>query len=196
MPLDTSSSILVSIRSQRAPLTPFAITSRDRLRRALWNVVWCVLAKPSPTLFHGWRRFLARLFGAKVDGGVHIYPGAEIWAPWNLRIGARSCLANGVRCYNVAPITIGEDVVISQDTYLCAATHDYSDRFFPLLVAPITIRSHGWIAAAAFISPGVTVGHGAVVGARSVVTATVPEWSVVAGNPARFIKHRKRFSNV
>jgi putative colanic acid biosynthesis acetyltransferase WcaF len=106
---------------------------------------------------------------------------------------ARSCLADGVNCYNVAALRIGEDVVISQDAYLCTATHDYNDRSFPLLVAPIDIGSHAWVAAGAFLAPGITVHRGAVVGARSVVTASVPAWSVVAGNPARFVKSRVNF---
>ena len=105
----------------------------------------------------------------------------------------RSCLADGVGCYNVAPIEIGEDAVVSQDAYLCTATHDYNDRAFPLLIAPITIQAQAWVAAGAFLSPGVTVHRGAVVGARSVVTASVPAWSVVAGNPARFVKSRVKF---
>jgi putative colanic acid biosynthesis acetyltransferase WcaF len=142
---------------------------------------------------HPWRRWLARMFGAQVGRGVHIYPGAKIWAPWNLRMEDRSCLADGVGCYNVAPIEIGEDAVVSQDAYLCTATHDYNDRAFPLLIAPITIQAQAWVAAGAFLAPGVTVHRGAVVGARSVVTASVPAWSVVAGNPARFVKSRVKF---
>src|SRR5450631_4686025 len=135
MSLDATSSLLIGLRSRSVPLK---ITPRDRLRRALWSAVWCVFARPSPTLLHGWRRFLARIFKAQIGDGVHIYPGAKIWAPWNLRMGARSCLAGGVECYNVALIMIGEDVVVSQNAYLCTATHDYNDPSFPLLVAPIT----------------------------------------------------------
>lgn len=169
------------------------ITLRDCFRRALWNAVWFVLGRASPNLLHGWRRFLVRLFGAEVGNAVHIYPRANIWAPWNLKMGSRSCLADGAGCYNVAPIHIGEDVVISQDAYLCTATHDYNDRSFPLLVAPIAIHSYAWVAAGAFLSPGVTVHRGAVVGARSVVVDSVPAWSVVAGNPAKFVKSRVNF---
>lgn len=108
----------------------------------------------------------------------------------------RSCLANGVGCYNVAPITIGEDVVISQDVYLCTATHDYNDPSFALMVAPIEIHAHAWVAAGAFVSPGITIERGAVVGARSVVTACVPEWTVVAGNPARAINTRRNLDGL
>ena len=193
MPANTAPSSLLKLASRRQPLSKHEIALPDRARRALWNAVWLLLARPSPAPFHGWRSFLAQIFGAQIGHGVHIYPGAKIWAPWKLVMGDRSCLADGVGCYNVASVRIGEDVVISQDSYLCTATHDYNDRAFPLLVAPIAVESHAWIAAGAFLSPGVTIHRGAVVGARSVVTANVPAWSVVAGNPARIVNTRHNF---
>jgi putative colanic acid biosynthesis acetyltransferase WcaF len=193
MPANIPSSSFVKLDSRRAQLLKLEIVPGDRLRRALWNIAWSLLGRTSPAPLHGWRRFLARAFGAKVGAGVHIYPGARIWAPWNLMMGDRSCLANGVGCYNVAQIDIREDVVISQDSYLCTASHDYQDRAFPLLVAPIVIEPRAWIAAGAFLSPGVTVHRGAVVGARAVVTSSVPAWAVVAGNPARIVNTRANF---
>jgi putative colanic acid biosynthesis acetyltransferase WcaF len=193
MSLGLTSSPLVDRPSARASLQRHTITTSDRLRRAVWNVIWLVFGRPSPKPAHAWRCFVLRRFGAQVGAGVHVYPSAKIWAPWKLKMEARSCLADGVNCYNVAALRIGEDVVISQDAYLCTATHDYNDRSFPLLVAPIDIGSHAWVAAGAFLAPGITVHRGAVVGARSVVTASVPAWSVVAGNPARFVKSRVNF---
>jgi putative colanic acid biosynthesis acetyltransferase WcaF len=183
----------VKLASKRALLSRHQIALPDRIRRAVWNVTWSMLGRPSPVLLHGWRRFLVRTFGAELGKGVHIYPGAKIWAPWKLAMGDRSCLANGVQCYNVAPVSISDDVVISQDTYLCTATHDYNDHAFPLCIAPIAIEAHAWLAAGAFLSPGVTIHRGAVIGARSVVTRSVPAWSVVAGNPARIINTRTNF---
>ena len=179
--------------SNRVPPLRHQITLSDRIRRATWNATWALLGRLSPAPLHRWRRILVRAFGAEIGKGVHIYPRAKIWAPWNLTMGDRSCLANGVGCYNVAPIAIGADVVISQDAYLCTATHDYNDRAFPLLTAPIIIESHVWVAAGAFISPGVTLHRGVVAGARSVVTRNQPAWSVVAGNPARIVNPRVNF---
>jgi putative colanic acid biosynthesis acetyltransferase WcaF len=195
VPLDPSESGILTASNSRTLLVAYQITPRDRARRALWNLTWRLLAKPTPRVLHTWRLSLAKLFGARIGPAAHIYPGAKIWAPWNLVMGARSCLADGVACYNVAPIHIGEDVVISQHAYLCTATHDYNDRAFPLVVAPIVIEPYAWVAAGAFLSPGITVERGAVVGARSVVTASVPAWSVVAGNPAKFIKFRVNFDS-
>ena len=190
---DLNTEPVIELSSGRAPLQRFTITKGDRMRRTLWNLAWLVLGRPSPKPAHAWRCLVLRLFGAEVGAGVHVYPNAKTWAPWNLKMEDRSCLADGVNCYNVAAVEIGQDVVVSQDAYLCTATHDYNDRSFPLLIAPIHIGSHAWVAAGAFVAPGVKIHRGAVVGARSVVVASVPAWSVVAGNPARFVKSRVNF---
>lgn len=163
----------------------------NRAARAAWGATWALLYRPSPRILHGWRRFLLRAFGAKVGAGAHPYPSARVWAPWNLEMGDHSALADHVDCYCVDRIRIGEGAVVSQYAFLCAATHDYEDPRFPLVTAPITIEDDAWICADVFVGPGVAVGEGAVVGARSSVFRDVPAWSVVAGSPARFIKPRR-----
>lgn len=170
---------------------------RNRLRwqnqaaRAAWTVVWKLLYRPSPRWLHGWRRLLLRCFGARIGRAAHPYPGAWIWAPWNLTMDDDSCLADGVDCYSVASVHLGRSALVSQRAFLCTATHDYTDPEFPLIARPITIAAGAWVAAEAFVAPGVTVGEGAVVGARAVVTKDVEPWTVVAGNPARVIGVRK-----
>jgi putative colanic acid biosynthesis acetyltransferase WcaF len=166
------------------------VNDSGRLRRSLWNLVWLLLYRPSPTPLHGWRRMLLRLFGAAIGEGAHPYPSARIWAPWNLEMGEGSCLAPGVDCYSVHRVTLGDRAIVSQRASLCSATHDHNDPAFPLVTAPIAIEADAWVAAEAFIGPGVTVGRGAVVGARAVVMRDVAGWTVVAGNPARKISDR------
>lgn len=166
-------------------------SNRNRLGRVAWGLVYTFLYRPSPVILHGWRRFLLRCFGASVGPGAHPYPTARVWAPWNLTMERDSCLGHHVDCYSVAPILIAARAVISQYTYLCAASHDYHDPAFPLTSAPIMIGPMAWVAAGAFVGPGVTVGEGAVVGARSVIFEDVPAWTVVVGNPARAIKQRR-----
>jgi putative colanic acid biosynthesis acetyltransferase WcaF len=106
-------------------------------------------------------------------------------------MGDHSSLANGVECYSVAPVTLGVHATVSQRSHICTATHDYNDPAFPLVSRPVSIGSHAWVAAEAFIGPGVTVGEGAVVGARAVAVKDVAPWAVVAGNPARLVKWRR-----
>jgi putative colanic acid biosynthesis acetyltransferase WcaF len=165
---------------------------KERLLRFLWNVVSFFLFKPTPIWgFHRWRIFLLKCFGAKTGKGCVVYSSCKIWAPWKLEIGDYVCLASDVDCYNVAPIKIGNKVTVSQRAFLCTASHDISDINRPLLYRAIVIHDFVWITAQAFVSPGVTICEGAVVGACAVVTKDVEPWTVVAGNPARFIKKRK-----
>ena len=115
--------------------TPYQnrLGARNQLARMAWLIVWNLLYRPSPNLLHAWRRFLLRSFGAKIGSGAHPYPRCRIWAPWNLTMGADSCLANDVDCYCVAPIELGAWAIVSQYSYLCSATHDYQASDFPLI---------------------------------------------------------------
>ncbi len=168
-----------------------SFSMRNRLGRILWGVVAGLLFRYSPKPLHSWRAFLLRLFGAKVGRGVHVYPGVSIWAPWNLELGDECGIADGAKLYSQGKISIGRRAVISQGTHLCAGTHDYTQTGFPLVTKPIQVGDHAWIAAESFIHPGITIGVGCVVGARSVVTKDMPEWMVCAGHPCKPIIDRK-----
>jgi putative colanic acid biosynthesis acetyltransferase WcaF len=163
---------------------------KDRLRRALWNFVQGTLFRWSPRPMHAWRAILLRAFGAEIGRGAHVYPGARVWAPWNLVVGEETGVADGVILYSQGLITLGRRVVISQGSHLCAGTHDYEKAGFPLITKPIVVSDHAWIAAEAFVHPGVTISEGAVIGARSVVTKDMPAWTVCAGHPCKPIKER------
>lgn len=166
----------------------------DRSLRALWAFVYLLMFRPSPRPFHAWRRWLLRIFGASIGKGARVYPSVKIWAPWNLTLRDRACLGYYVDCYNCGTITLEEDALVSQYTILCTGTHDYQLRHFPLITGSIVIRKNAWVCADAYIAPGVTVGEGAIVGARSSVFADVPAWVVVGGNPAKVIKQREPIS--
>jgi putative colanic acid biosynthesis acetyltransferase WcaF len=119
-----------------------------------------------------------------------VHPSTRIWAPWNLEMAEGSCLSFGVDCYCVAVVRIGAHATVSQYCHLCAAGHDISDPERRLVAAPITVGPGAWLFAGAFVGPGVTIGEGAVVAARAVIVRDVAAWTVVGGNPARFIKIR------
>lgn len=166
------------------------LTLRNKLARILWGGVWLLLYRPSPVLLHGWRRWLLRLFGARIGGGAHPYPSARIWAPWNLVMGEHSCLSHDVDCYCVDRIVLGAHATVSQYSFLCTASHDYTREDMPLTTAPIVIGERAWITADVFVAPGVTVGEGAVVTARSSVFHDLPPWTVAGGNPALPLRPR------
>ncbi|MFD2573289.1 putative colanic acid biosynthesis acetyltransferase [Spirosoma soli] len=163
---------------------------KNRIGRAIWGIVAGILFRLSPRPFHSWRSFLLRCFGAKVGRGVHVYPGVKIWAPWNLELADECGVANGAILYSLAKITIGRRAVVSQGAHICAGTHDYTRPGSPLVAMPIQINDFAWVAAEAFIHPGITIGEGCVVGARSVVTKDMPSWMVCAGHPCKPLKER------
>lgn len=164
---------------------------RDKVRRLIWMLSWMVFARWTPVPLHGWRRLVLRAFGATIGPGAHIYPSAAVWAPWNLHVSDGGCLAEGVRCYNVAKISVGRGAVVSQYAYLCSASHDPHGQGFPLIGGPIVIGDDAWVAAEAFISPGVMLEDRAVAAARAVVVRHVPRATIVGGNPAKPIGDRR-----
>lgn len=163
---------------------------RNRIGRTLWGIIYALFFRISPKPFHEWRSFLLRCFGAKVGAGVHVYPGVKIWAPWNLELADECGIANGAILYSQGKITVGRLAVISQGVHLVTGTHDYANAGFPLITKPIHVGAHAWIATEAFIHPGVTIGAGCVIGARSVVAKDMPEWMVCAGHPCIPLKAR------
>ena len=164
----------------------------NRFARFIWGIAYLLLFRFSPRPFHAWRALLLRCFGAKLGRNCHIYPKVEIWAPWNLECGDEAGVADRVILYNQAPIRLGRRVVISQGSHLCTGTHDYNSPDFTLRTYPIVVQPLAWICAEAFVHPGVTIGEGAVIGARAVVTRNMPEWMVCAGNPCAPIKARQK----
>lgn len=167
-------------------------TFANRAGRFCWQIVWTLLIRCSPRPCHGWRAMWLRAFGARLGRACHIYPGARIWAPWNLTCGDETAIADGAIIYNQAAIILGKRVVISQGAHLCTGTHLYNEPSFRLVAFPIVVENFAWIAAEAFVHPGVTIREGAVIGARSVVLGEMPPWMVCAGHPCIPIKERTK----
>lgn len=122
----------------------------------------------------------------------HFYPKSRIWAPWNLICAEQVTAGDGAEIYNPAPMTFGSHFILSQDAYLCGATHDYDDAAFPLLAYAMDFGAYAWVCARASIAPGVNVGEGAVLGLGSVATRDLAAWTIYAGTPAVRIKERQR----
>jgi putative colanic acid biosynthesis acetyltransferase WcaF len=171
-------------RGERAPYS-----TGEYARRFVWNLVRLTIWR-LPRMW-SWRGFLLRAMGARVGKHVLIHASAHVYHPWLLEIGEYSVVGKDARIYNLGPVRIGSHTVISQGAYVCAGTHDYTLPHLPLQRPPIVIGSGVWIAAEAFIGPGVTIGDNTVIGARAVVMKDVPPGVVVGGNPARVIKPRE-----
>jgi len=163
---------------------------RSALTVQLWYFVQATLFRGSPQILYGFRRWLLRLFGAEVGEGARIRASATLTYPWKIKIGDHSWIGDDVVIYSFARITIGNDVVVSQRSYLCAGTHDYRSYAFDIKSSPIVIEDKAWIAADVFVAPGVTVGKGAVVGSRSSVFTDLPGMMVCLGSPARPVHPR------
>lgn len=169
---------------------PSPYSTKDKIRRVLWGIVYQLLFRPSPRPCKRWRAMLLNLFGAKVSLKARVCPKAEITMPWNLEMDDYATLADYAVVYSTAKVHIGRQATVSQYSYLCTATHDYEDSYNTLYARPIVICKNAWVAADAFVGPGVTIGEGTVVGARSSVFKDLPAWKVCVGSPAKAIKDR------
>ncbi len=171
-----------------AQVSPWSF--REKAGRAAWMVVRGTLFRYSWHNANAWRRRLLRLFGARVGRRVVVRPTASVEIPWNLTIGDYSSLGDGTIVYNLGPVAIGRRVTVSQHAHLCAGSHDFTRWNMPLLRPPITIGDDAWIAADAFVGPGVSVGEGAILGARACAFKSLKPWTVYAGHPAQALRPR------
>ncbi len=134
------------------------------------------------------RVILLRMFGAKVGSGVVVRTGVRITFPWRLSIGSHVWIGEEVLILSLAPVIIGSNVCISQRTFLCTGSHDFRSPKFDLITKAINLEDRTWVAAQAFVGPGVTVHSGAVVAGGAVVMEDVPANVLVVGNPGKIVK--------
>jgi len=156
----------------------------------LWWLVQSLLFKTSPQFMFGWRRFLLKAFGAKIGRGVKLRPSMHTQFPWKVSIGDYSWIGDEVVLYSLGEIEIGANVVISQRSYICAASHDYKVESFPIYAQKVTIEDECWLATDVYVAPNVTIGRGTVVGARSSVFQDLSAGIVALGSPAKKVKDR------
>jgi len=169
---------------------PAAFRGRSSFLVQLWWLVQALFCHSSPQFLYGWRRFWLRLFGAQLGKNVLLRPSVKVVYPWKLKIGDHSWIGDEVSLYTLGEIEIGSNTVISQRSYLCTGSHDYTKPTFDIFAQKITIGNEVWVASDVFVAPGVTIGDGAVVGARSTVLQNLPAGMICYGNPARPVKPR------
>lgn len=165
---------------------------REAITIRLWGIIWLLGARWTPKKFNRWRLFLLWLFGAKIEGRPFVDASASIYAPFNLTLLDKACLASKVVVYSLGQVILREKAIVSQESYLCGGTHDFDKDACPLMVGDIDIGAECFLGARTFVLPGVTIGARTLVGACSVVTKDVPSDVVVGGNPARIIRQRSK----
>jgi len=169
---------------------PKNFRGRSALIVQLWWIVQALFFKTSPQVMYGWRRFLLRLFGAKIGKKVIIRPTVTITYPWKIKIGDYCWIGDHVELYSLGQIEIEKNAVVSQKSYLCTGSHDYLQEDFPIYQKPIKICEEAWVSTDVYIAPGVTIGKGSVIGARSTVFKDIPENKVCFGSPVKIIRDR------
>jgi putative colanic acid biosynthesis acetyltransferase WcaF len=156
----------------------------------LWWAVQATLFRCSPQFAYGFRAALLRVFGAKVGRHTVIRPSVTVTYPWKVSLGDHVWIGDDAVLYSLGPIEVGDHAVVSQRCYLCAGDHDAQDPTFPIRAHQVTISSQAWVAADCFIAPGVKIGEGAVIGARSSVFKDMPAGMFCAGSPAKVLRPR------
>ncbi len=163
---------------------------KHKLARLLWQTAYLLLYRPTPRPMHAWRSMLLRLFGARMGRGCHFYPSGKVWAPWNLVCEDCCTLADQAEIYNPSLIYLESHCIVSQQAYICGATHDYNHPDFPMVSYSMRLGGYSWICARACVSPGVNVGEGAVLGLGAVAGQDLDPWTVYGGVPAVRLKAR------
>ncbi len=162
----------------------------------LWWCVQSTLFACSPQFMYVWRVWLLRLFGAKIGKRAIIRPTVRITYPWKLTLGDHCMIGDHVELYTLGEIEIGDCTVISQRCYICTASHDYTRPTFDIYSSKVVIECEAWLATDVFVAPGVRIGRGAVVGARSSVFHDVPPATVSIGTPACVVGPRNMQTDI
>lgn len=169
---------------------PNGFRNKHAVTVQMWWIVQATLFSMSPQFMYSWRNFLLRSFGAKIGKNVIIRPSVRVTYPWKLSIGDNSWVGDHAELYTLGDITIGNNAVVSQKSYLCTGSHDHQSKAFDIYQKPIVIEDEAWVATDVYIAPGVTIGKGAVIGARSSVFKDMPAGMICIGSPAKPIKPR------
>ena len=180
---------LRQVASQDNPYqSPWSLSTK--VMRVVFGAVWVTTCRFTPNPLNRWRLLVLRLFGTRISGRPYVAPSARIQTPWNVTLEDRSAIGPGAELYALGEIVLRERSTVSQHCYLCTGSHDVTREEMPLTVGKVEIGADAMLFAQVFVSPGVTVGAGAVIGARSVVTKDMPPWKICVGNPCRPIRDR------
>ncbi len=159
-------------------------------KRFFWYGINAFIFNSSLVPVYGLKVFLLKTFGARLGKNVFVKPCVNIKYPWLLETGDNVWIGEGVWIDNLAKISIGSNVCLSQGCMLLCGNHDYSASTFDLIVNEITLEDGVWIGAKATVCGGVVCKDHSVLAVNSVATSRLEAMSIYQGNPAIRIKSR------
>lgn len=175
---------------QHVPVIPLRLAPGERASWdrplpvvVLWSITELLLVTNPWQVSSRLRIWALRRFGASIDAGVVFRPRTRVRFPWKLRIGAHSWVGEGVWIHNQAEVTIGRDVVISQETFITTGSHAHR-KDMALLTKPVVIDDGAWVTSRVMVTGGVTIGRSALIRPMSLVSSSIPENAIYGGNPA------------
>ena len=150
-----------------------------------WIFVRAAVFMHSIPLPSRWKAWILRAFGAKIGTRVVIRSRVNITMPWRLELGDDVWIGDDVMIQSLDRVTIASNCCVSQRSFLCTGSHDFSSEMFSLITKPIVVEERCWVGAQSFIGPGVTMKMGSRTLAGAVVIRNVEQGTAVAGVPAK-----------
>jgi putative colanic acid biosynthesis acetyltransferase WcaF len=169
---------------------PDSFRGKSKITVQIWWIVQGTLFSWSPQFLYGWRAFLLRSFGAQIGKNVKIRSSVQITYPWKVKIGDYTWVGDDCMLYSLGDISIGSHVAIAHKVYFNTGGHEYDKKTFDIFFKPVVIEDECWITNDVYVAPGVTIGKGTIVGARSSVLKDLPPGKICVGTPAQPIKDR------
>lgn len=169
---------------------PESFRGRSKIVTQLWWIVQSTLFNWSPQFLFGWRVFLLRVFGAQIGANVKIRPTVKITYPWKVIIGDYVWIGDDCILYSLGEIRIGSHVAIAHNVHFNTGGHVYDKKTFDIFAEPVVIEDECWITSDVYVAPGVVIGRGTIVSARSGVLKSLPAGKICVGTPAKPIKDR------
>lgn len=174
------------VQTNQMPLT-------QKFKNLIWGIVNSTIFRITPpqlVIFRKSRVCMLRLFGAHIPWNASVHPSAKIDYPWNLTMGSLSSIGEKAWVYAMASITIGDKTCIGKNVYILTGSHNIYSSKFELITKPVLIGNCCWLTTGVTVLQGCTIADYSVVTANSTVVKNVEPWTVVGGNPAKFIKKR------
>lgn len=162
----------------------------NKIKILIWYFVNMFVFKTMLPIPSGVKAKILRAFGAKVGSDVVFKPNISIKYPWFLSVGDNCWIGEGVWIDNLAQVSIGNNVCLSQDSYLLTGSHNYKKETFDLILGEIVLEDGVWIGAKAIVCPRVTCKSHSILAVGSIATKVLDEYGVYQGNPA--VLKRKR----